>query len=175
VILPGQEIQRRKLIDPCVEKYKFTIPTFPLNSLKTSGGLSNASYDVALDQEIILGPAGWRGLLGKIGSWFRLCEYHSSFSLASTVEKFTMPLDVAGIVCDKSTFARLGVAVQNTFIDPGWKGWLTLEISNNGEQTIVIPKGCPIAQIVFHLLFKPALVAYEGKYQNQERGPQEAR
>jgi dCTP deaminase len=171
MILPGQEIQRRKLIAPCVEKYKFDLP----GGLVTSGGMSIASYDVALDQDIILGPSGWRGVLSKIRSCFGIGKYHSSFSLASTVEKFTMPIDVAGVVHDKSTWARLGIAVQNTYLDPGWKGWLTLEISNNGEQTVHIPKGCPIAQIVFHVLFKPALNAYEGKYQNQERGPQEAR
>jgi dCTP deaminase len=172
MILPGQEIRRRKLVDPLVEKYKFEIP----NSVMTpSGGLSPASYDVAIDQDITLGPSGWQGVVSKIQTCFGIGTYYPSFSLASTVEHFTMPLDVAGVVHDKSTWARLGIAVQNTYLDPGWKGFLTLEISNNGEQTIHIPKGCPIAQIVFHVLFKPALNAYEGKYQNQERGPQKAR
>jgi dCTP deaminase len=173
MILPGQEIQRRKLIEPCVEKYKFSIPHAA--TLTTSGGLSAASYDVAIDQDLTLGPSGWRGVHGKVRSYFGIETYYPPFSLASTVEKFTMPFDVAGVVCDKSTWARLGVAVQNTYIDPGWKGWLTLEISNNSEKTVFIPKGCPIAQIVFHLLFKPVIVGYAGKYQDQERGPQEAR
>lgn len=171
MILPGNEIWRRQLLDPCVQKYKFSI-----NEKNTvSGGLSDASYDVALDQEITLGPSGWRSLLYKIGSLVGLCRHHSSFSLASTVEKFTMPLDVAAVVHDKSTWARLGIAVQNTYIDPGWKGWLTLEISNNGEEAVTIPKGSPIAQIVFSQLLRPVLTPYQGKYQDQERGPQEAR
>jgi dCTP deaminase len=171
MILPGQEIQRRKLVEPLVEKYKFQVN----DTTSTSGGLSTASYDVALDQDVILGPSGWRSVIHKVGHFFQLCQYHPSFSLASTVEKFTMPLDVSGIVHDKSTWARLGIAVQNTYIDPGWKGWLTLEISNNGEQVVHIPKNCPIAQIVFHQLLRPAIQGYTGKYQNQERGPQEAR
>jgi len=173
MILPGQEIQRRKLVEPLVEKYKFAIPNS--TSISTSGGLSAASYDVAVDQDVMLGPSGWQGFIAKVKNRVGIGTYYPSFSLASTVEKFAMPLDVAGIVCDKSTWARLGIAVQNTYIDPGWKGWLTLEISNNGEQVVHIPKGCPIAQIVFHQLLRPVIQGYTGKYQDQERGPQEAR
>lgn len=169
MILPGQEILRRKLIDPCAQKYKFEIPN---TKHTTSGGLSPASYDVRLDQDITLGPSGWKSFYHKISPF---CTYYSSFSLASTTEKFTMPIDVAGMVCDKSTWARLGVSVQNTYIDPGWVGFLTLEINNNGENLVYIPKGCPIAQIVFFQLAKPAINPYDGKYQNQERGPVEAR
>ena len=56
----------------------------------------------------------------------------------------------------------------------GWRGWLTLELTNHSERPIEIEKGIAIAQIIFHLLDAPASVAYSGKYQNQPRGPQEA-
>ena len=66
--------------------------------------------------------------------------------------------------------------MQNTHLDPGWKrGFLTLEISNNSLDEVVIDAGEPIAQIVFELLDFPTEQPYEGKYQNQERGPQSAR
>jgi hypothetical protein len=64
--------------------------------------------------------------------------------------------------------------VQNTHLDPGWSGWLTLEISNNSLDEIVINAGEPIAQLVFELLDVPTEQPYAGKYQHQKRGPQSA-
>lgn len=86
-----------------------------------------------------------------------------------------MPNDVLAKVSDKSTWARRGIAVQNTVIEPGWRGFLTLEITNHGKQIIDIAAGMPIAQIIFHRLEAPAENPYSGKYQNQAAGPQPAR
>jgi hypothetical protein len=83
--------------------------------------------------------------------------------------------DLAGTVRDKSTWARLGLAVQNTHLDPGWPGWLTLELSNHSDVTIEIARGEPIAQIVFEMLDQPTEQPYRGKYYDQARGPQPAR
>ena len=74
-----------------------------------SYGCGAASYDVQLSEDTYL------------------CE--GLITLASTMEHFTMPDNVCGVVHDKSSLARAGVLVQNTFIDPGWRGYLTLEIS----------------------------------------------
>lgn len=95
--------------------------------------------------------------------------------LLSTMERFTMPNDVVGIVHDKSTWARRGLAVQNTVIEPGWSGYLTLEVTNHGHDVIQCWGGVGIAQIIFHRLDEPTDMPYDGKYQNQERGPQRAR
>ena len=140
MILPGQEIRRLNILSPFREKYKFG---------EISGGLSIASYDVALDQDIDL--------------------YVGKLTLASTVEKFTMPPNVAAVVHDKSTFARCGVTVLNTFIDPGWRGYLTLEISIH-EGHMELKNGTPIAQIVFHRLERYPEEVYDGKYQDQQKG-----
>jgi dCTP deaminase len=86
-----------------------------------------------------------------------------------------LPDDLAGTVRDKSSWARVGLAVQNTFLDPGWSGYLTIELSNHSDVEIRIERNEPIAQIVFELLDQPTELAYSGKYQNQERGPQPAR
>ena len=72
-------------------------------------GCGAASYDVRLLEDTYL--------------------YTGLVTLASTLEHFNMPLNVCGVVHDKSSLARVGVLVQNTFIDPGWRGYLTLEIS----------------------------------------------
>ena len=96
-------------------------------------------------------------------------------ALASTLEQFHMPHDLIGTVRDKSTWARLFLAVQNTLLDPGWPGFLTLELTNHSDVEIRIAEGEPIAQIVFELLDQPTEKLYRGKYYNHERGPQHAR
>lgn len=72
----------------------------------------------------------------------------------------------------------MGILVQNTFIDPGWRGYLTLEISyhpleergSTATKTYYLNKGTPIAQIVFHVLDEPTEQPYDGVYQNQREG-----
>ncbi len=100
---------------------------------------------------------------------------NGSFVLASTIEHFSMPLDLCAEVKDKSSFACQGVAVQNTVIEAGWRGHLTLEITKHSLGYLFIPAGSPIAQIVFQLLDEPTEQPYSGKYQDQEAGPQAAR
>lgn len=124
-------------------------------------GLSSAGYDVRVEFDRD-GAAELRTLMP------------GQFILASTIERFMMPSHVVGIVHDKSTWARLGLAVQNTVIEPGWEGWLTLELTNHGSRPLDIIRGQGIAQVVFHLLDRPTQQTYDGKYQRQERGPVEA-
>ena len=150
MILSGQSIRKRCLHDalifPFVERQK-------QNGM--SYGLSISGYDVRIDQSISLTP--------------------NSFTQASTLEKFTMPRDLLGIVHDNSTLARRGLALQNTVIEAGWIGYLTLEITNHGPETVSLSRRDPICQIIFHQLDEPAEQVYMGKYQDQKRGPQAAR
>ena len=125
-----------------------------------SYGLGPAGYDVTVEFD---SDGFSQGIVLGIGE----------FVLASTIEWFTMPMNVMGIVHDKSTWARRGLAVQNTVLEPGWRGHLTLELSNHGVQGLVINRGDPIAQIVFHEVDE-AVLGYMGKYQGQGRGPQES-
>jgi dCTP deaminase len=116
----------------------------------TSYGLSEAGYDIRIKQDVLLYP-------------------FKRFALASTVEYFQMPNDYVAIVHDKSTWARRKLSVFNTVIEPGWKGWLTLELVYHGWKPLFIPAGSGIAQCIFHEISTP--VTYEGKYQNQENKP----
>lgn len=84
-----------------------------------------------------------------------------------------MPPYLVGIVHDKSTWARRGLSVRNTVIEPGWHGFLTLELVYDGNTRLTIPAGAGIAQIIFHELASPA--NYDGKYQNQPDKPVQAR
>jgi len=92
------------------------------------------------------------------------------FVLAETVEHWHVPDDVIGIVLGKSTYARCGIIINVTPLEPGWKGVLTLEIHNAGHVPVKLYPGEGIAQINFHRGEFP-LVNYasrSGKYQGQE-------
>lgn len=136
-------------------------PLSPMIGVKSPGpggvshGLSEAGYDITIAQDVWLFP-------------FR------RFRLASTVEKFAMPKDLVAIIHDKSTWARRGLSVQNTVAEPGWEGWLTLELIYYGWWPLFVPKGAGIAQAIFHRLECPADYG-KGKYQHQENRPVAAR
>lgn len=174
-VLSGGTIRLLKILDPHLPRSKH-------EESGTSFGESMCGYDIRLDQDIVLIP-------GRT-------------VLASALEKFDMPLDVVGIVHDKSTWARRGISVQNTVIEPGWAGFLTLELlysplispeetlhitkclshrhkphlhSAHHKDAIILTQGTPIAQVIFHRIDQLTSGYGEGKYQNQERGPQEAR
>jgi dCTP deaminase len=94
------------------------------------------------------------------------------FMLATAVEFMAIPNDLVAEVKDKSSWARLGLAVQNTTIEPGWRGFLTLELSYHGHaDCLVIRDEDPIAQIVFKQLDRPTDRPYEGRYQDQPQRP----
>lgn len=95
------------------------------------------------------------------------------FQLISSIEKFQLPKNVVGFVHDKSSWARRGLSFFNTVIEPGWEGYLTLEAYNTSKVSILLVSGSPIAQIIF-MYTDEETEGYDGKYQNQGRGPQAA-
>lgn len=137
--------------------------TDKLNTNGTSYGLSEAGYDIRIKQDIKFFPDDNEIFIDKD----RIIT--GNFCIASAIEEFQMPNNLVAIVHDKSTWARKGLSVFNTVIEPGWKGFLTLELVYHGQDTLRIPAGSGIAQVIFHELAVPA--QYEGKYQNQEDRP----
>jgi len=136
-----------------------------------SYGLAEAGYDIRLAQDIQFHPANGAEPHAKA---FVNGVYHPSlFVLASAMEEFDMPYDLVGIVHDKSTWARQGLSVFNTVIEPGWRGFLTLELVYHGWKPLSIPSGTGIAQVIFHRTERKA--EYTGKYQDQAAGPVEAK
>jgi len=133
-----------------------------------SYGMSEAGYDIRIKQKVVFDNRQGRNLI-----WVDDVPSSGSFCLASAIERFQMPTNLTGIVHDKSTWARQGLSVFNTVIEPGWNGWLTLELAFKGQELLEIPAGVGIAQVVFHLTSDHA--QYDGKYQHQEDKPQEAK
>ena len=94
----------------------------------------------------------------------------NSFALSRTVEHFRIPRDVLVLCVGKSTYARCGIIVNVTPLEPTWEGHLTLEISNTTPLPACIYGDEGIAQLVFFQGDEEPEVAYadrKGKYQGQ--------
>ncbi|MCS7033309.1 MAG: dCTP deaminase [Phycisphaerae bacterium] len=94
----------------------------------------------------------------------------NSFALAETVEYVSMPRDCLAICVGKSTYARCGIIVNVTPIEPEWRGRITLEISNTTPLPAKIYANEGIAQLVFLKADRVCAVSYadkSGKYQDQ--------
>lgn len=150
MILPAQQIRAL-----CAHLMKPMI--YPFHERKTheptgmTYGLGPASYDLTLDQELVIGP-------GK-------------FVLASATERLSIPNMIQAKVGDKSSWARLGLQAFNTTIDPGFDGFLTLELVNHSNSVLRAARGTPIVMLEFHLLSDPTEHPYAGRYQYQPAEP----
>jgi dCTP deaminase len=103
------------------------------------------------------------------------------FVLGSTLERVAIPDDIVARLEGKSSLGRLGLLIHSTagYVDPGWDGYLTLELSNVANLPITIYPGMKIGQISFFRLTTPAERPYgskgtKSKYQGQ-RGPTASR
>jgi dCTP deaminase len=103
------------------------------------------------------------------------------FVLGSTLERITLPDDVVARLDGKSSLGRLGLLIHSTagFIDPGWDGHVTLELSNVANLPITIYPEMKIGQLSFVQMSEPSLSPYGSdglgsKYQGQE-GPTPSR
>lgn len=94
---------------------------------------------------------------------------HQQFALATTLETISIPLGIVARVDGRSSFGRLGLMVHSTagFIDPGFKGQVTLELMNVGAYPIALHPGMRVCQVSFHRLGQSARHGYQGKYQGQ--------
>lgn len=95
----------------------------------------------------------------------------NSFALARSVEFFRMPRSVLGLCLGKSSYARCGIVVNITPLEPGWEGHLTIEISNTTPLPARIHSFEGIAQVLFFEAGSLPEVSYadrKGKYQGQQ-------
>jgi dCTP deaminase len=94
----------------------------------------------------------------------------NSFALARTVERFRIPRNVLTICLGKSTYARCGVIVNVTPLEPEWEGYVTLEFSNTTPLPAKIYANEGVAQMIFFESDEECAVSYAdraGKYQGQ--------
>ena len=152
-----------------------------------SYGLSQAGYDIRLSPDHFLVVDGKtvkgtnKGELdaklfnntipyeaplvhSKDGEYFRLPPH--SYGLGVSLELISMPSDIIGICDGKSTYARCGVIINVTPIEPGWAGHLTISISNPTAFPVRIYANEGIVQVML-MRINEVENAYTGNYQNQ--------
>lgn len=140
-ILSAQTIQSFNLVQPLRQSYK---------AFGMSAGLSCCGVDLTLGEDIIIPPKT------QVNSFVN--------------EKIRMTPHIRGKVENKSTLARMGIdASSTTNIEPGWIGFLTLEIYNRTWWFKRFKQGTPICQVVFEFLDEPTIYPYKGKYQEQPK------
>ena len=105
----------------------------------------------------------------------------NEFALGSTLERVELADDIAGKIEGKSSLGRIGLLIHSTagFVDPGWRGQLTLELANVSRLPIVLHSGMRICQISFHQMSTSVERPYGSKelrsrYQDQQ-GPTASR
>ena len=95
----------------------------------------------------------------------------NSFVLTRSVEYFKIPRNVLSLCTGKSTYARIGVIVNVTPLEPSWEGYLTIEISNTSPNPVRLYANEGIAQVVFFESQEACQVSYadrKGRYQSQK-------
>lgn len=93
----------------------------------------------------------------------------NQFVLATTMEYFELPDDLTAFVEGRSSLGRMGLFIQNAgWVDPGFKGEITLELYNANRCAIELKAGRRVGQLVFAKMDAAALNPYNGKYQGQK-------
>jgi dCTP deaminase len=147
---------------------------------KISWGLSSFGYDVRLDSSFklftnthsaIVDPKHFdpKSFISLEGDTCIIPP--NSFVLGRTVEYFKIPRNVLAICVGKSTYARCGIIVNVTPLEPGWHGHVTLEFSNTTNLPAILYAGEGCAQLIFLESDEDCETAYDqrnGKYLGQE-------
>ena len=144
-----------------------------------SYGLSSFGYDARVSNEfkiftdvdsVIVDPKNFKNNSFVSRTCKECIIPPNSFVLASTVEYFKIPKDVLVICLGKSTYARCGIIVNVTPLEPGWEGFVTLEFSNTSPLPAKIYANEGAAQFIFLKGNEIPEITYDqrnGKYMNQ--------
>jgi dCTP deaminase len=167
-----EQAQQHGMIEPFVDKQK--------REGIISYGLSSYGYDARTADEFLIFTNVDNALVDpKNFSKQSFVERKTdvcvippnSFALSRTVEYFRIPKDVLVICLGKSTYARCGLIVNVTPLEPGWEGHVTLEISNTTPLPAKVYANEGIAQFLFFKGSSPCETSYadrSGKYMGQQ-------
>ena len=134
-----------------------------------------ASVDIRLDDTFATVKNSYNQIISLDESYdydeFRRDEYillPGQFILGSTIEYIELPPNITAFVEGRSSYGRLGLFIQNAgWVDPGFKGNITLELFNASNRAIKLRAGKRLGQLVFAEMDSPAENPYNGKYQLQ--------
>ncbi len=172
------------LSDKEIRERKGMITPFSKASKGISSGVSAYGYDARLgnklflfakneqNSEVIIDPKSFDERAYTVmesEDYFVIPAY--GFALGKTVELFKIPRDIIVICLGKSTYARCGLIVNVTPLEPGWEGYVTLEFSNTTPYPVKIYVNEGICQFIFFKADNECEIAYNeklGKYMHQK-------
>lgn len=180
-ILSDREIRHRvqigRMIDPFVDHQ---VRERPDGGPAISYGLSSYGYDLRVADEFKIFTNVFHTVVDPkdfdpqsfVDVRAESCVVPpNSFALARSVEYFRIPRDVVTICLGKSTYARCGIIVNVTPLEPEWEGHVTLEISNTTPLPARIHAHEGLAQVIFLRATQPCEKSYaerRGRYQGQQ-------
>lgn len=150
-----------------------------------SSGLSSFGYDIRLSDQglkifdikpdCIIDPKDFNDsiLIEQDANFVKDCTAYlllpNTYALGVSVETFDIPVNILGICYCKSTYARCGLMVNTTPLEPGWRGELVIEMRNLTDSPIIVYANEGIAQVVFFDGPTPwtTYADRSGKYQDQ--------
>ena len=145
-----------------------------------SGGLSCAGYDISLKgiQTVMRDGRSPRFLMpfktqSKHGKLIWTIPPHTGV-LGVSAERFCLPNNIVMHYFNKSTIARMFLNAAATLAEPGWCGYLTLELFNSTDVPFDLYQDQPIGQVAFMQMDSASDAPYNGKYQNQPDSPIQA-
>lgn len=165
-------VKEHKMIDPFVDGQ--------VKDGSVSYGLSSYGYDLRISDEFkiftninttVVDPKGFDPDAFVDYKGKECIIPPNSFALGRSVEYFRIPRRIMTICVGKSTYARCGIITNVTPFEPGWEGFVTLEISNTTPLPAKIYANEGIAQVLFFESDEDCLVSYadrKGKYQAQQ-------
>lgn len=161
-----REIDGRRILSAGVSSYGYDL-RLASDGFRVFSPIASAEIDPKNFDEKSLVEAP---LMASIdGSKYWLLPPHS-YALGVTVETFNLPRNVIGFCLGKSSYARSGLIVNTTPLEPGWRGRLVLEFSNSANLPVRIYANEGIAQVTFFESDEDCETSYadrEGKYQDQ--------
>lgn len=181
-ILSDIEIKQRSLDENMISPFVEKLVRNEQNKGVLSYGLSSYGYDVRVSNEFkiftninssIVDPKDFSNenfITKKVKDNESVILPPNSFALANTVETFKVPRDILIICVGKSTYARCGIVVNVTPIEPEFEGQVVLEFSNTTNLPAKLYAGEGACQFVFFKAEKLCETSYKdrkGKYQNQ--------
>lgn len=150
---------------------------------RVSFGLTSVGYDARLGKNFYIalpappnehyktiGPATHDGVFtGEAFERKMIRLPPQTMCLAHTLEFFKIPSNICATVVGKSTWARLGLKLEVTPLEPEWEGQITLELFNAGFAPLELREGDGICQVQFHEINLPHVTyaGKHGKYQGQ--------
>jgi dCTP deaminase len=161
-----REVEGRRIISAGVSSYGYDLRLAP-DGFRVFSPVASAEIDPKRFDESSLIEAPLRR--SEDGSSYWLMPPHT-YALGVTVETFNMPRNVIGLVVGKSTYARAGLIVNCTPLEPGWRGRLVLEFSNSADLPVRIYANEGVAQVTFFESDEECETSYadrRGKYQDQ--------